>query len=242
MLLLGTCAAFKTMAAPRVRRSAAALAELSRTRRDWLGGSPAAAALATRRDWLGGTSAAAALAVFGRPGSAAAAGGGAAPAARRSSALCDSAVSSWRRVLDGHAVYLIGTAHISEESAALVRRTMAEVKPSAVMVELDRERLPKGLPPADLLLVDGGRPIAKRMSTTDLAASAGAAVAPPPPPPPPPQQPAVKRGTTSPLAFLRAGVNTAGANVVGTGLKEMCVLTPLLQLYYCYRYYSFQCH
>ena len=42
---------------------------------------------------------------------------------------------------DGRAVMLVGTVHISEESAALVRRTIIKAKPNAVLVELDRKRI-----------------------------------------------------------------------------------------------------
>ena len=36
---------------------------------------------------------------------------------------------------------MIGTAHISEESANLVRRTIKTVKPDVVMIELDPKRI-----------------------------------------------------------------------------------------------------
>ena len=38
---------------------------------------------------------------------------------------------------------MIGTAHISEESANLVRRTIKTVKPDVVMIELDPKRIGK---------------------------------------------------------------------------------------------------
>jgi hypothetical protein len=38
-------------------------------------------------------------------------------------------------------VVLIGTAHISEQSAALVRRTVQQLRPDVVMVELDLKRV-----------------------------------------------------------------------------------------------------
>ena len=38
---------------------------------------------------------------------------------------------------------MIGTAHISEESANLVRRTIRTVKPDVVMIELDPKRIGK---------------------------------------------------------------------------------------------------
>lgn len=36
---------------------------------------------------------------------------------------------------------MIGTAHISEESANLVRRTIKKVQPDVVMIELDPKRI-----------------------------------------------------------------------------------------------------
>ncbi len=42
---------------------------------------------------------------------------------------------------EGRRVVLVGTAHISRESAALVRRVVQEVRPDAVCVELDAQRL-----------------------------------------------------------------------------------------------------
>ena len=36
---------------------------------------------------------------------------------------------------------MIGTAHISEESANLVRRTIRTIKPDVVMIELDPKRI-----------------------------------------------------------------------------------------------------
>ena len=44
---------------------------------------------------------------------------------------------------EGRQVVLIGTAHISEESVKLVRRTIQTVKPDLVMIELDRKRIGK---------------------------------------------------------------------------------------------------
>jgi pheromone shutdown protein TraB len=36
---------------------------------------------------------------------------------------------------------MIGTAHISEESAKLVRRTIKTIKPDVIMIELDPKRI-----------------------------------------------------------------------------------------------------
>ena len=59
-------------------------------------------------------------------------------AAPLATALCDPAVSVLRQ--GDKEVTLIGTAHISDESAALVRRVIRQVQPDTVMIELDRER------------------------------------------------------------------------------------------------------
>lgn len=48
----------------------------------------------------------------------------------------------------GRDVTLIGTAHISEESAKLVRRTVQTVEPDLVMIELDRKRVDKATDPS----------------------------------------------------------------------------------------------
>lgn len=53
---------------------------------------------------------------------------------------CDQAVDMLTGV-DGRRIFLCGTAHISAESAALVRDLIRSVKPNTVMVELDRARL-----------------------------------------------------------------------------------------------------
>ena len=53
----------------------------------------------------------------------------------------ESAPSPVEIVLPGKRVYLVGTAHVSRESAEAVRRTIAERRPDAVCVELDPGRL-----------------------------------------------------------------------------------------------------
>ena len=51
-------------------------------------------------------------------------------------------------------VVMIGTAHISEDSVALVRRTIQQVKPDVVMIELDPKRVARaGVSTDDLLKV-----------------------------------------------------------------------------------------
>ncbi|KAJ1474572.1 hypothetical protein T484DRAFT_1831867 [Baffinella frigidus] len=53
---------------------------------------------------------------------------------------CDAAVSHLVKS-DGSEIYLIGTAHISKDSAILVRDVIRAVRPDAVMVELDETRI-----------------------------------------------------------------------------------------------------
>ena len=59
--------------------------------------------------------------------------------------LCDPLVSQLKGP-DGKEVYLVGTAHISQESAALVRNVIRAVKPDTVMIELDASRAGRMMP------------------------------------------------------------------------------------------------
>lgn len=54
--------------------------------------------------------------------------------------VCDQAVDMLRDA-SGRRVWMCGTAHISRDSAELVRSLIREVRPDVVMVELDRPRL-----------------------------------------------------------------------------------------------------
>ena len=54
---------------------------------------------------------------------------------------CDPSVSVWKQPSTGRRVYLLGTAHISSESAALAGRVVQDVHPEAVFVELDAKRV-----------------------------------------------------------------------------------------------------
>jgi hypothetical protein len=56
-----------------------------------------------------------------------------------SQAVCDSAVSVWKK--DGCIIYLLGTAHISRESAALAGELVRDTMPKGVFVELDPKRV-----------------------------------------------------------------------------------------------------
>ena len=66
----------------------------------------------------------------------------AAEAATAPSALCDPCVTLVKSS-SGALFTLVGTAHISEDSANLVRQVVREVKPDAVMLELDPARAGK---------------------------------------------------------------------------------------------------
>ena len=57
-------------------------------------------------------------------------------------AICDPSVSIWQK--DQRILYLLGTAHISEQSAALAGQLVQQVHPNAVFVELDLRRLGGG--------------------------------------------------------------------------------------------------
>eukprot|EP00978_Attheya_sp_CCMP212_P018818 scaffold51978_cov53-Attheya_sp.AAC.2 len=61
--------------------------------------------------------------------------------------LCDPSVSSWKNKRSGRIVHLIGTAHISSDSALLAGNVVRETRPEAVFVELDRKRVGRALPP-----------------------------------------------------------------------------------------------
>lgn len=84
-----------------------------------------------------GRAAAAATAIVCRPSPSVSA---TAETALRSLPPCDDAVSLLRGPAGQEAV-LIGTAHISEQSAALVRETIRRLTPDVVMIELDPKRI-----------------------------------------------------------------------------------------------------
>ena len=59
-----------------------------------------------------------------------------------SGAVCDTAVSLWTNP-QGRKVYILGTAHISSQSADVAGQLVRDVKPDAVFVELDAKRIGK---------------------------------------------------------------------------------------------------
>ncbi|KAG7354393.1 TraB family protein [Nitzschia inconspicua] len=92
----------------------------------------------TRRQWFHrvvGTAAATAIGLASIPSQAAFAAADLVSTA----AVCDSAVSVWKK--DGCIVYLLGTAHVSRESAALAGQLVRDTTPKGVFVELDPKRV-----------------------------------------------------------------------------------------------------
>ncbi|GAB5034483.1 Hypothetical protein NocV09_01901030 [Nannochloropsis oceanica] len=55
--------------------------------------------------------------------------------------VCNDAISHLRNPKTGQDIYMIGTAHISNESAILVRSTIRALRPQTVMLELDASRI-----------------------------------------------------------------------------------------------------
>jgi len=121
--------------------------------------------------------------------------------------LCDTSVSCLRSAR-GQDITLVGTAHISEESAALVRRIVQQIQPDEVMIELDPSRAAKLI---------GTRP------TLKLEAPAGVVIE----RPETAQQAAAKpAGSTFGIGsiagrLLRGDIQEAGAQAVGAGLSSM---------------------
>jgi len=60
--------------------------------------------------------------------------------------LCDASVSTMKNSQNGRVIHLIGTAHISPESAQLAGNIVKEVRPDAVFVELDAKRVARAVP------------------------------------------------------------------------------------------------
>lgn len=65
-----------------------------------------------------------------------------------SSTLCDPSVSTWVKTYDDtmRTVHILGTAHISADSAALAGKIVRDVKPDVVFVELDAKRVERAIP------------------------------------------------------------------------------------------------
>ena len=106
----------------------------------------------TRRSWIAQTttSSAAIGAVLTAQANAATAESTSVTSLESSSSLinpsCDPTVSVWAR--GSRKLYLLGTAHISAESAQLAGRLVREVQPQAVFVELDAKRVGRAKMPS----------------------------------------------------------------------------------------------
>jgi hypothetical protein len=99
-------------------------------------------ATSSRRQWLsqiGSAGVAAIVSTQASPAHAATTGETKPLVAKPTAALCDPSVSVWTK--DGRTVYLVGTAHISAQSAMLAGDVIKDTKPEAVFVELDAKRI-----------------------------------------------------------------------------------------------------
>lgn len=131
----------------------------------------------TRRSWLlktasGASAATAALSTFSQPSYASDVVATRSSTATVSSALCDAAVSTFRNPTNNRIVHLLGTAHISSDSADLAGQLVREIKPSAVFVELDAKRVNKAIPkPTETFFDSSQAPTPTTSSSTTMATS-----------------------------------------------------------------------
>ena len=134
-LLLAACCAFSPVASfhggfqrPLLRRRTVVQSAQQQERRWFLGGVAASASSPLR--------------LLGKPQPAGAASSAPlATTALRSKQECDQAITHLVDTATNRELYLIGTAHISNASAILVRETIEKVSPDLVMVELDESRI-----------------------------------------------------------------------------------------------------
>lgn len=122
--------------------------------------------------------------------------------------VCDPAVSLVRTA-SGAEITLVGTAHISEESAELVRQVIRTVRPDVVMLELDPSRA-RGL-------MQRRSPAATTATPSDATALASPS---PSSPPPPPRTPSFGMGQLA-GRLIRGDLEGAGAQAVGVGLSSL---------------------
>ena len=64
------------------------------------------------------------------------------------SSLCDPSVSVLKNYSNNRLIYILGSAHISSNSAEVAGQLVREIKPEAVFVELDAKRVARALPPS----------------------------------------------------------------------------------------------
>lgn len=172
---------------------------------------PALGALG-RRSWLGTAASSAAAAAAAGWVSSAQPSRAAAPQPRAyPPALCDPSVSTWRNPSNERLVHILGTAHISEESAQLAGAMVRDVRPDAVFVELDKKRIARNLPPGQQMRPDqrDGEDGVGASQEGSLSVGLRAAG-----PPQPPQQ------GPGPLAVKERAM-LMGTKMVGNAIKGM---------------------
>lgn len=65
------------------------------------------------------------------------------------SSLCDPSVSVLKNYSNNRLIYILGSAHISSNSAEVAGRLVREIKPDAVFVELDAKRVARTVSPSN---------------------------------------------------------------------------------------------
>lgn len=175
----------------------------------------------SRRQWLSHAVAAAGVALTA-PTTAAATTTLKKPTTRivSSPAVCDTAVTAWKNPNNGRTVYLLGTAHISSQSADVAGKLVDDVQPDAVFVELDAKRVGRAgsiIAPSPENARDASQssetmvPAAPLRASMETQSQQEA-------PPPPQQQP---RSSLIPKLDIRQRALQAGSAAVGSAIKGM---------------------
>ena len=140
------------------------------------------------------------------------------PAVAVISPLCDPCVTTVQSAR-GQEITLVGTAHISEDSAELVSRVIRSEKPDVVMIELDASRAAKLIgrasPSLKIVRPDGSL---ERTRSADVAAAPSALAAPPAAAPPPTSTFGIGRVAGR---MLQGDLEDAKAEAVGAGLSTL---------------------
>jgi hypothetical protein len=137
----------------------------------------------SRRDWIAAI--ATLPAVFGSTPSVAS------DSSLVSPVLCNDAVSSWKKGAN-RVVHILGTAHVSAESAETAGLLVRSVRPNAVFVELDLKRVQKVLP------------LTKSEQVGERA-----------------ELPTTTSSTFNPIASIQQQAMQSSANVVGNALRGL---------------------
>ena len=134
------------------------------------------------------------------------------------SPLCDPCVTIVKSAR-GQEITLVGTAHISEDSAALVSRVIRAQHPDVVMIELDQSRAAKLIDraPPTLKLADLESAHAHSDSVTGMVAQGQR---PRTTPTPPPSAPTYSLGSVA-GRVLRGDLEEAKAEAIGAGLSSL---------------------